>query len=64
MEQYGRREVLEISGIKETEDENCIEIALQISQTAKTDISINKIEIAYRIVNGSIIVTINFLTIN
>ena len=48
--------MVEISGIKETEGENCKEIALKICQTAKTDITVDKIEIAHCIVNGSIIV--------
>ena len=56
LEQYGRREKVEISGIPESEGENCINIAQQICETANTNIPISKIEIAHRIMNGSIIV--------
>ena len=58
LEQYGRREMVEISGIyiPESEAENCINIAHHICETANTNIPISKIEIAHRIMNGSIIV--------
>ena len=56
LEQYGRREMVEISGIPESEGENCINIAHHICETANTNIPISKIEIAHRIMNGSIIV--------
>ena len=56
LEPYGRREMLEISGIQEQEGEDCIEIAPHICKTAKANIPIHKIEIAHRIMNGSIIV--------
>ena len=56
LEQYGRREMLEISGIQKQEGEGCIEIAHHICKTAKANIPIHKIEIAHRIMNGSIIV--------
>ena len=49
--------MLEISGIQEQEGEDCIEIAHHICKTAKANIHIHKIEIAHRIMNGSIIVT-------
>ena len=48
--------MLEKSGIQEQEGENCIEIAHHIYKTAKANIPIHKIEIAHRIMNGSIIV--------
>ena len=54
LEQYGRREMLEISGIQEQEGEDCIEIAHRICKSAKANIPIRKI--IHRIMNGSIIV--------
>ena len=40
----------------ESEGETCINIAHHIFETAKTNIPISKIEIAHRVMNGSIIV--------
>ena len=56
LEQHGRREMLEISGIPQKTDENCIDIVHKVYELASVDIKKKKIEIAHRIKNGDIIV--------
>ena len=56
LEQYGRREMIEISGISHEQNEDCIELAHQVCKLAAVDIKKKKIEIAHRIKNGDIIV--------
>ena len=56
LEQYGRREMIEISGISHEQNEDCIELAHQVRKLAAVDIKKKKIEIAHRIKNGDIIV--------
>ena len=55
-EQYGRREMTEISSIPHEQNEDCIELAHQVCKLAAVDIKKKKIEIAHRIKNGNIIV--------
>ena len=56
LEQYGSREMIEISGISHEQNEDCIELAHQVCKLAAVDIKKKKIEIAHRIKNGDIIV--------
>ena len=56
LEQYGRREMIEISGIPHEQKEACIELAHQVCKLAAVDIKKEKIEIARRIKNGDIII--------
>ena len=56
LEQHGRREMYEISGIPQKTDENCIDIVHKVYELASVDIKKKKIEIAHRIKNGDIIV--------
>ena len=56
LEKYGRREMIEISGIPQKSDENCIELAYKVCELANANIKNTKIEIAHRIKNGDIIV--------
>ena len=56
LEQYGRREMIEISGISHEQNEDCIELAHQVRKLAAVDIKKKRIEIAHRIKNGDIIV--------
>ena len=56
LEQYGRREMIKISGISHEQNEDCIELAHQLCKLAAVDIKKKKIEIAHRIKNGDIIV--------
>ena len=56
LEQYGRREMIKISGIPHEQNEDCIELAHQVCKLAAVDIKKEKIEIAHRIKNGDIIV--------
>ena len=55
LEQYGRREMIEVSGIPIKEDENCIDIISRLCNLIGLNID-NSIEIAHRIKNGDIIV--------
>ena len=56
LEQYGRRDQIEISGIPQMENEDCKIITKSICQKLKATIEDSKIEIAHRITNGNIIV--------
>ena len=56
LEQYGRREMIEISDIPHEKNEDCIELAHQVCKLAAVDIKKKKIEIAHRIKNRDIIV--------
>ena len=56
LEQYGRREKLEISEIPVAQDENCTNIMYKLCQITSTDIKKSKIEVSYRTKNGDIIV--------
>ena len=56
LEQYGRREMLEISGIPVAQDENCTDIVYKLCQITSTDIKKSKIEVSHRTKNGDIIV--------
>ena len=48
--------MIEISGIPDEQNEDCIELAHQVCKLAAVDIKQKKIEIAHRIKNGDIIV--------
>ena len=48
--------MIEISGIPDEQNEDCIELAHQVRKLAAVDIKQKKIEIAHRIKNGDIIV--------
>ena len=56
LEQYGRREKLEISEIPVAQDENCTDIMYKLCQITSTDIKKSKIEVSHRTKNGHIIV--------
>ena len=56
LEQYGRREMLEISGIPVAQDENCSDTVYKLCQITSTDIKKSKIEVSHRTKNGDIIV--------
>ena len=56
LEQYGRREMLEISGIPVAQDENCSDIVYKLCQITSTNIKKSKIEVSHRTKNGDIIV--------
>ena len=53
LEQYARREILEISRIPQKKDENCINLVHKVCELASLDIKKKKIEIADRIKNGA-----------
>ena len=55
LEQYGRREMIEVSGIPVKENENCINIIKRLASLIGLNVS-NSIEIAHRYKNGDIIV--------
>ena len=55
LEQYGRREMLEISGILVAQDENCSDIMYKLCQITSTNIKKSKIEVSHRTENGDII---------
>ena len=55
LEQYGRREMVEVSRIKVFEGENFKQLTFKVCQLAKTNIKMDNVEIAHRITNGSII---------
>lgn len=62
LEQYGRRSMVEISGVPQTPEENTENIVLQISKHMKLDITHEDIEASHRIStreNASIIVKFN-----
>ena len=52
LEQYGRREMIEISGIPHEQNENCINLAHQVCKLSAVDIKKKNIEIVHRIKNG------------
>lgn len=56
LEQYGRREMVEVCGIKAFEGEDCKELIFKVSQPVNTNIKMDNIEIAHRIKIDSIIV--------
>ena len=49
LEQYGRTEMIEISGIPHEQNDDCIELAHQVCKLGAVDIKKKKIEIAHRI---------------
>ena len=49
LEQYGIKEMIEISGIPHEQNEDCIDLAHQVCKLAAVDIKKEKIEIAHRI---------------
>ena len=51
LEQYGRREMLEISGILVAQDENCSDIMYKLCQITSTNIT----KVSHRTENGDII---------
>ena len=55
LEQYGHREMIEVSGISVKENENCIDIIKRLGSLIGLNVN-NSIEIAHRIKNGDIIV--------
>ena len=55
LEQYGRREMIEVSGIPVKENENCIDIIKRLGSLIGLNVN-NSIETAHRIKNGDIIV--------
>ena len=46
LEQYGRGEMLEISGIPVAQDDNCIDIVYNLCHITSTDIKKSKIEVS------------------
>ena len=56
LKQYGRRDMLEISGISVVQDENCNNIMYKLCQITSTDIRKTMIEVSHRTKNGDIIV--------
>ena len=48
LEQYGRREMLEITGTHVAQDENCTDIVYNLCQITSTDIKKSKIEVSHR----------------
>lgn len=56
LEQYGRREMLEISGIPQNSNENCVMLVHKLCDITDSNIKVTKIEVAHRIKNGDIIV--------
>ena len=56
LEQYGRREMLEVSGIPGAQDDNCTNFVYKLCQITSTDIKKSKIEVSHRTKNGDIIV--------
>ena len=56
LEQYGRREMIEMSGIPHEQNEDCIDLAHQVCKLTAVDIKKKTIKIAHRMKNGNIIV--------
>ena len=56
LEQYGRREMLEISGIPQEQNEDCVELVHNLCNITNSNITISKIEVAHRVKNRDIIV--------
>ena len=56
LEQYGRKEMLEISGILLAQVENCTEIVYNLCQITSTDVKKCRIEVSHRPKNGDIVV--------
>ena len=56
LEQYGRREMLEITGTHVAQDENCTDIVYNLCQITSTDIKKSKIEVSLRTKNVDIII--------
>ena len=56
LEQYGRREKLEISEIPVAQDENCTDIMYKLCQITSTDVKKTKIEVSHLTKYGGIIV--------
>ena len=54
-EQYGRQEMLEVTGIPHEDGENCIDIIYKLCELTSTNIKKSKIEIAHRMKTGAII---------
>ena len=55
LEQYGRREMVEIRGIPKKDSENCVQIVKKLCQLVGMENCNNTVEIAHRIKNGDII---------
>ena len=56
LEQYGRQEMLEVTGTPYKDGENCIDIIYKLCELTSTNIKKSKIEIAHRMKSGAIIV--------
>ena len=54
-EQYGRQEMLEVTGIPHEDGENCIDIIYKLCELTSTNMKKSKIEIAHRMKTGAII---------
>lgn len=50
--QYDRWEMIQVTGIPDEGDENCIEIIYKICKLTSTNLKKSKIEIAHRMKNG------------
>ena len=55
LEQYSRREMIEVSGIPHEQNEDCIDLAHQVCELAAVGIKKKKLETAHRIKNGDIL---------
>ena len=55
LEQYDRWEMIQVTGIPDEGDENCIEIIYKIYKLTSTNLKKSKIEIAHRMKNGVIL---------
>ena len=56
MEQHGRLDQVEISGIPMTDNDSCKEITVKIANLCKAKISISDIDVAHCLPGGGIIV--------
>ena len=56
LEQYGRQEMLEVTGIPHKDGENWIDIIYKLYELTSTNIKKSKTEIAHRMKTGTIIV--------
>ena len=56
LEQYGRREMLKVSGIPQNSNENCVMLVHKLCGITDSNIKVTKIEAIHRIKNGDIIV--------
>ena len=56
LEQYGRQEMLEVTGTPYKDGENCIDIIYKLCELTSTNIKKSKIEIVHRMKNDAITV--------